>query len=282
MYKVNNWVISPSYPVVFNYKSKEEKRIGTHDYLVLIILCKNLGDIVSKDDLLEKAWPGKLVSEGSLVQSIRNIRNLLEDNGKEQKYLKTITRVGYKLEPSAVSHIEDPEIEKRYAAKFAKPSASVVVEAKNLQSCPALSPRDFNRLNYPLCGVFVLILVIFPYWYLNQSDHRPPMTIYKVFESEFLSLYWNDVNEGERIAQRLSKFNRELLGREKDIKYIISRTQKIVSIVILRKGKEPLNRAFLLSGKDDKSFVIRHIKDEIRRYLLHSRELNISESEQAH
>ena len=75
MYKVNNWVISPNYPVAFNYKSKEEKRIGTHDYLVLMILCNNLGNIVTKDDLLEKAWPGKLVSEGSLVQSVRHIKD---------------------------------------------------------------------------------------------------------------------------------------------------------------------------------------------------------------
>jgi hypothetical protein len=207
------------------------------------------------------------------VQSIRNIRNLLEDNGKEQKYLKTITRVGYKLESSAVSHIEDPEIEKRYAAKLSKPSAWVVVKAKSLESCSAPSTRGFNRLNYSLCGVFVFILVIFPYWYVNHSEHQPPVTIYKVFESEFLSLYWNDVQEGEKIAEKLTQFNNELLGQETGIKYIISRTQKVVSIVILRNGQEPLNKVFLLAGNDDKKAIIGHIKDEIRRYLLHQSDI---------
>ena len=279
MYKVNNWVISPNYPVAFNYKSKEEKRIGTHDYLVLMILCNNLGNIVTKDDLLEKAWPGKLVSEGSLVQSVRNIRNLLEDNGKEQKYLKTIARVGYKLEASAVSYIEDPEIEKRYVTKLGEPDVLVAMKAKRGES---RSVGDFNRLNYSLCGVFVFILVVFPYWYLHQSERYPSATIYKVFESEFFSLYWNDVKEGERIAEKLSRFNKELFGRQKDIKYIISRTQRVVSIVILRKGQEPLNKVFLLNGNDDKKSVVRHIKDEIRQHLRHSNQIKAQDLKPAH
>ncbi|MCW1889195.1 winged helix-turn-helix domain-containing protein [Vibrio chagasii] len=44
---------------------------------------------------MNRAWPGKHVSEGSLTQSISAIRTLIEDDGKQQKYLKTVAKVGY-------------------------------------------------------------------------------------------------------------------------------------------------------------------------------------------
>ncbi|MBU2895900.1 winged helix-turn-helix domain-containing protein [Vibrio hepatarius] len=80
--------------------------MGTHDLLTLYELCCHAGEVVSKETLIEKGWPGKIVSDSSLTQSIRNIRTLLGDNGKDQRWLKTVSKVGYMLDSSIVKEMD--------------------------------------------------------------------------------------------------------------------------------------------------------------------------------
>ncbi|GLT17448.1 transcriptional regulator [Vibrio zhanjiangensis] len=86
-------------------RTNQDLRMGTHDLLTLYELCCHAGEVVPKETLIEKGWPGKIVSDSSLTQSIRNIRTLLGDNGKDQRWLKTVSKVGYMLEASIVKEI---------------------------------------------------------------------------------------------------------------------------------------------------------------------------------
>lgn len=67
MYKIKNWLIHSDHPLVTNLITNEEKRIGYHDHLVILMLCESAGQIKTKEELLKGAWPGKHVSEGSLT-----------------------------------------------------------------------------------------------------------------------------------------------------------------------------------------------------------------------
>ncbi|NOH73057.1 hypothetical protein F0225_17190 [Vibrio pectenicida] len=86
-------------------RANQDLRMGTHDLLTLYELCCHAGEVVSKEALIEKGWPGKIVSDSSLTQSIRNIRTLLGDNGKDQRWLKTVSKVGYMLDSSIVKEV---------------------------------------------------------------------------------------------------------------------------------------------------------------------------------
>ncbi|WP_339386497.1 winged helix-turn-helix domain-containing protein [Vibrio caribbeanicus] len=101
-FRIGNLMLVENSLALVNEKTGQQVRIGTHDFLTLYELCCNAGNIVTKETLLEKGWPGKIVSESSLTQSIRNIRNLIGDNGKEQKWLKTVSKVGYLLDAEVV------------------------------------------------------------------------------------------------------------------------------------------------------------------------------------
>ena len=103
--KLNNLLIHLDQPLVTDLLQNEEKHIGYHDHLVILMLCEKAGKINKKENFLNRAWPEKHVSEGSLTQLISAIRTLIECNGKQQKYLKMVAKVGYKLESEAVSCI---------------------------------------------------------------------------------------------------------------------------------------------------------------------------------
>lgn len=66
------------------------------EFEILEILCKNKGQILTKDILLEKIWDVKenYVNEHTLSLNVSRLRNKISDDGHE--YIKTIYGLGYK------------------------------------------------------------------------------------------------------------------------------------------------------------------------------------------
>lgn len=59
-------------------------------FSLINLLVENQGRVVSKDELIEKIWDGRFVSDAAVSSSISAARKALGDDGKQQKYLKTL------------------------------------------------------------------------------------------------------------------------------------------------------------------------------------------------
>src|SRR3954451_17011274 len=65
-------------------------------FMVLRHLLENDGRLVPKQELFDAVWPGVTVSDDSLTQCIRELRNKLDD--KEHRLIRTVSRLGYLLD----------------------------------------------------------------------------------------------------------------------------------------------------------------------------------------
>jgi len=63
----------------------------------LLYLVERPGELVSKDALLKAVWPGTIVEENNLNQSIAAIRRALGERAGEHKYIVTIAGRGFKF-----------------------------------------------------------------------------------------------------------------------------------------------------------------------------------------
>lgn len=81
---------------------------------LLIYLVQNRDHVVSKNDLIEAVWGGRVVSDSTLTSRINAARKAIGDSGLEQKFIRTIARKGLRfvgdvrlqplgIEPSPVS-----------------------------------------------------------------------------------------------------------------------------------------------------------------------------------
>ncbi len=70
---------------------------------LLVFLIRNRQRVVSKDDLLEGVWGGRIVSESTLTSRINAVRRAIGDSGAEQRLIKTIARRGIRF----VGEVED-------------------------------------------------------------------------------------------------------------------------------------------------------------------------------
>ena len=64
---------------------------------VLVYLVSERDRVVTKDELLERLWPGEVVSESSLTFSIKAVRRAVGDDGASQRILKTSHGRGYRF-----------------------------------------------------------------------------------------------------------------------------------------------------------------------------------------
>ena len=68
---------------------------------VLVQLLRHAGEVLTKDELLDAAWPGLTVVDGSLATAIYKLRKALGD--EESAIVVTVPRVGYRLAASVHS-----------------------------------------------------------------------------------------------------------------------------------------------------------------------------------
>ncbi|TMP44529.1 hypothetical protein CWB96_09095 [Pseudoalteromonas citrea] len=63
--------------------------------VALTLLSDNAGNVVKKSDILDAVWPDTVVSEDAIYVLINSLRNILKDNARKPKYIKTISGKGY-------------------------------------------------------------------------------------------------------------------------------------------------------------------------------------------
>jgi adenylate cyclase len=64
---------------------------------LLIYLMQNRDRVVSKDDLIDSVWSGRIVSDSTLTSRINAARKAIGDSGDEQKLIRTIARRGFRF-----------------------------------------------------------------------------------------------------------------------------------------------------------------------------------------
>ncbi|MCX7745457.1 MAG: response regulator transcription factor [Clostridia bacterium] len=77
----------------------EEIRLTAIEYKILKLLMENRGRVFSIEEIYEKVWNEPFLSaENTVAVHIRRIREKIEINPKEPKYLKVVWGIGYKIE----------------------------------------------------------------------------------------------------------------------------------------------------------------------------------------
>jgi DNA-binding winged helix-turn-helix (wHTH) protein len=64
---------------------------------VLAYLVQNHGRIISKDELLEAVWQGRIVSDAALTSRISAARRAIGDDGATQTYIRTVHKRGLRF-----------------------------------------------------------------------------------------------------------------------------------------------------------------------------------------
>lgn len=77
----------------------EAVKLTPIEYNILLLLVKNQGKVFSIDQIYENIWNEEAIgADNTVAVHIRHIREKIEINPKEPRYLKVVWGVGYKIE----------------------------------------------------------------------------------------------------------------------------------------------------------------------------------------
>src|SRR5262249_44634209 len=75
----------------------EAIEVGPQVFDLLLHLVQNREHVVTKDNLIDVVWGGRIVSESTLTSHINAVRKAIGDTGEEQRLVRTIARKGYRF-----------------------------------------------------------------------------------------------------------------------------------------------------------------------------------------
>jgi TolB-like protein len=109
------------------------------DYLI-----RNRERVVSKDDLVNAVWDGRIVSDAALTTRLNAARSAIGDSGEQQRLIKTLPRKGFRFvgavreaqQPAGAAAADPPEEPPKPALTLPDKPSIAVLPFANLSSDP--------------------------------------------------------------------------------------------------------------------------------------------------
>ena len=73
-------------------------KVTPMEFKILQLLMRSPGRVLSADEIYERVWNEEAISTDTVMVHVRHIREKIEINPKEPKYLKVVWGIGYKIE----------------------------------------------------------------------------------------------------------------------------------------------------------------------------------------
>jgi DNA-binding winged helix-turn-helix (wHTH) protein len=114
-YRFGEFILSPRRRVLLRGGAAQALIPRYFDLLVFLI--ERRGEAVHRRDIFDRVWTDVIVSDSALSQAIRTIRRVLEDDSREPRFVRTVSRHGYQFVfPDVVEENDEAEWQSANAA----------------------------------------------------------------------------------------------------------------------------------------------------------------------
>jgi len=103
-------------------RAGEVVRIEPQVFDLLLALVRNAGVLVTKDDLIDAVWEGRIVSDATISARVSAARTAVGDNGRDQFIIRTVSRRGFMMVAAVAVFASDAN-----AAAAPRPAARQVI-----------------------------------------------------------------------------------------------------------------------------------------------------------
>src|SRR5215813_11451663 len=98
---------------------------------ILLALIQHRGQVLEKNELLQRVWPDTVVEENNLARNISALRKALDEHPNEHQYIMTVPGRGYRFVASVREVDSDSEDLSSLSTDELKVNASTALHATN-------------------------------------------------------------------------------------------------------------------------------------------------------
>ena len=155
-------------------KNGRRIKLQEQPYRLLVTLLENPGEVISREELRSRLWLDDTFVDfdGSLRVAVRKLREALDDDAEDPRYIETIPKRGYRFLVPEVRRIDAAH---QAAHETAAPSEDP--ERLKTGATPvAVSPKRNPLLRYGIVALAALILTVGGFFLSQQRTHAKPLT----------------------------------------------------------------------------------------------------------
>ncbi|MEZ6002238.1 winged helix-turn-helix domain-containing tetratricopeptide repeat protein [Hyphomonas sp.] len=231
-------------------------------YSALSYLIQNSDRLVSRDELIEKVWDGRFISDAAVSTVIKAVRRALGDDGKQQKYIRTIHGRGFRF----VSEVR------------ITPAASLIIGAEQVAEVPAPSESADPAGQRPSIAVLPFMPIGSSENYSAISDAIPAELISTLSRLRWLKV----VARGSSFRFRPPVQDYETIRSALGVNYVLSGEVEIlgsslgISVELVDARTSQIVWGERLSGKIED---VHEMREQILALVISAMELHIPQHE---
>ena len=132
---------------------------------LLRFFCQNQTEIVSRDELIEQVWHGRVVTDNAVNRVITKLRKVLADDPKQPKFIATFPKKGYKFiaQVSLINEHETEVLEQKTECSINSPNQQIAPRAANA----------WQKVFWP-ATILAFILLMLTVW-LSSTFYQTPI-----------------------------------------------------------------------------------------------------------
>ena len=120
---VGPWLVEPKINRISG--NTRSHRVEPKVMGVLVLLSRNPGEVVTREQLFEEVWRGTVVTDDVLTRSISELRKVFADDRRSPGYIETIQKTGYRLIAPVAGFEQGPQLaDHAFEADPASPTAA--------------------------------------------------------------------------------------------------------------------------------------------------------------
>ena len=125
----------------------EVRAVEPQVFELIVFLAGNAGRLITKDEIVEAVWDGRIVSDSAVASRIKSARQALGDDGKTQKYIKTLHGRGFRFDAPVTVEEATPDV-----VQVVSQTPAQDIRADDQTDKPASSRPSIAVLPFSLIG----------------------------------------------------------------------------------------------------------------------------------
>ena len=188
--RIGDWCFNPASGELS--RDGKTERLDARTSRLLLCLAERPGEVVSIDDLLNRAWSGVNVSPDSVYQAVTSLRRVLGDDTKQPTYIETVPRLGYRMLATVGPWVAQ--------SSLAEPSSVDSIKRGRYRLATL-------ALAVVLCVLFVVV------WFHSRGANSASPVVASPAQSSIAVLPFLDLTEGMKEEEFADGITEELIGR---------------------------------------------------------------------
>lgn len=161
----------------------ERVKIAPKVYECLVLLVKNDGKLVTKDEFFEKVWAGTFVEDSSLSYTISQLRKVIAEYDADTNYIETVPRRGFRFQAEVTKinsqklvikdeqvFLEREKVEEVWIEEIENAeNASSKIPSENIKQLPPARNTNAKRFLIAAAAILLVFLTVGAVWYFQAS-----------------------------------------------------------------------------------------------------------------